>query len=282
MIFALASCGMFTKTVKTTPQMPTDRESVGDTSANKPYRSTALDRGEITGEWAVVSVAGHTPESETSPYLLFDPKSGRVYGDNGCNTVNGTYDVNPKDSTLRFSDLITTLRLCPGSDNTETDFNRAMADTRRYSWTFSPELAYLLEFQDAAGKKLMTLQRQDFSFLNGTWRVTAINGTSNDNPDVMLVFDIPELKLHGNTGCNILNGTISIDYGEHNSLSFQQMVTTRMACPEGNVENTLLVALEQVMYARPLSAGSCVLIDGKGESVLTLTRISDASEMLDN
>lgn len=273
----LSSCGLLTKTVKTEKQLPTDRETVASTDSVKPYRSTALERGEISGEWAILTVSGHEATGETSPYLLFDPKSGRVFGNNSCNTINGQYDVNPADSTLRFSDIISTMRFCPDSNNTETDINVALNLTRRYAWTFTPELNYRLELLDAGNNVLMSLQRQDFSFLNGTWRVTSIKGASENNPDIVLVFDIPEQKLHGNTGCNILNGQISIDMGEHNSITLQNLMTTKMACPDGASETALLVALEEVMYARPINANECQLIDGQGDAVLTLSRTNDFS-----
>lgn len=275
LLLPLASCGMLTKTVKTEKQLPTDRETVANNDSVKPYRSTALERGEISGEWAVKTVAGHEARGEMSPYLLFDPKSGRVFGNNGCNTINGQYDVNPADSTLRFSGLISTMRLCAESFPTETDINNAMENVRRYSWTFTPELNYTLALLDSRGNTLMTLQRQDFSFLNGTWRVASIKGASEDNPDIVLVFDIAEQKLHGNTGCNILNGEIAIDMGEHNSLTLQNLMTTKMACPEGSSETALLVALEEVMYARPVNSNECQLIDGQGDAVLTLVRTND-------
>lgn len=274
-LLPLSSCGLLTKTVKTEKQLPTDRETLANSDSVKPYRSTALERGEISGEWAIMTVSGHEATGETSPYLLFDPKSGRVFGNNGCNTINGQYDVNPADSTLSFSDILTTMRFCPESDNTETDINVAMNLTRRYTWTFTPELNYRLEFLDSGNNVLMSLQRQDFSFLNGTWRVTSIKGASEDNPDIVLVFDLAEQKLHGNTGCNILNGHISIDMGEHNSITLQDLMTTKMACPDGASETALLVALEEVMYARPVNANVCQLIDGQGDAVLTLTRTND-------
>lgn len=274
-LLPLTSCGVFTKNVKTEAQLPADRETVTKDEKKEPYRSNALERGEISGEWAIRTVDGVKAQGETDPYLLFEPKSGRVYGNNGCNTINATYDVNPADSTLRFSDMISTMRLCADSSDLEARINSALEKTRRYTWSFTPELYYAMTFQDISGNTLMMLQRQDFNFLNGTWRVVSIKGMSQDNPDLVLVFDMAEQKIHGNTGCNILNGSISVDMGEHNSLTLQNLATTRMACPEGSVETVMLVALEEVMYARPVNANECELINGQGEPVMTLTRVSD-------
>lgn len=276
-LMPLASCSLFTKTVKTEAQLPTDRETIVTGKNDEPFRSKALERGEITGEWAVISVAGHEINSEIAPYLMFEPKSGRVYGNNGCNTINGGYEINPTDSTLHFSNLITTMRMCAEGQDTEREVNEAIGNTRKYSWSFSPELSYTISLMGDAGNTLMVLQHQDFNFLNGTWRVASIKGVSQDDPDLILVFDITEQKIHGKTGCNILNGTIAIDMGERNSLSIQNMATTKMACPDESVETAMLVALEEVMYARPVNARACQLTNGQGEIVLALVRVENTS-----
>lgn len=276
-ILPLVSCSIIHKTVKTETEMPEDRTTVVNDNNPTAYRSTAIERGEISGEWAIKTVNGNPAKGDMSPYILFDPNNGRIYGNNGCNTINGQYDVNPADSTLRFTDLITTMRLCPG-ESSEREINIALDKVRRYTWTFTPELAYTLDFLDADGNTLMTLLRQDFDFLNGAWRVASIKGEQQDNPDVVLVFDIAEQKIHGNTGCNVLNGHISIDMGERNSITLENIAVTRMMCPNIASETSLLVALEEVMYARPINANECELLDGEGHVVLTLARTTDVSD----
>lgn len=271
---ATSSCSLFTETVKPQAELPSDRENVASPTTPEHYRSAALDRGEISGEWAVVDVASHRANGEITPFLLFDPKTGRVYGNNGCNAFNGSYTVNVADSTLHFSDMVTTMRACEAIDLTEQEINNALTRTRRYTWSVTPEMQYLLSFTSDEGTVLMTLRRQDFDFLNGTWMVKAINGTTVDDPDMKLVIDINELKIHGNTGCNILNGSIVTDMTERNSISFQQLATTQMACPDSRHENELLVALEEVIYARPVSSGECLFLNGQDNVVLDLVRVN--------
>jgi heat shock protein HslJ len=61
-----------------------------------------------------------------------------------------------------------------------------------------------------------------------------------------------------------------------NSISFQQMITTRMSCPDSNnYEQDLLVALEEVTSARPISKNRVDLLDGSNTVVLSLIRTSD-------
>ena len=90
-----------------------------------------------------------------------------------------------------------------------------------------------------------------------------------------MVIDIDEGKLHGNTGCNIMNGEISIDMDQPNSISFSNIITTRMACPENSNETNLLVALEEVTSARPVSGNEVVLFNAQHQQVLTLARTTD-------
>lgn len=273
MLLALTSCSLFTKTVKAEPELPSDRETVAKPDRTEPYRSPALEKGEISGEWAIKDLGARQAGGEMTPFLMFDAKKGRFYGNNGCNTINGSYTVNAADSTLRFSNVVSTMRACDPTDFTEQEINEAINNTRRYEWSVSPEFQYTLSFLDANGNVLMNLRRQDFDFLNGTWQVVAINGSSVDDPDMKFVIDMAELKLHGNTGCNIVNGSIVTDMTERNSISFQGLQTTRMACPDAKRENELLVALEDVMYARPVSATQCRLLNGQDHTVLYLVRV---------
>ena len=44
----------------------------------------------------------------------------------------------------------------------------------------------------------------------------SINGKEYNNPDMEMVIDIQEQKLHGNSGCNIMNGSLSINPDKSN------------------------------------------------------------------
>ena len=114
---------------------------------------------------------------------------------------------------------------------------------------------------------------QNFDFLNGAWGVAMIGKRETDNPDVQLVIDVDENKIHGNTGCNILNGAMETDMDAANSISFNSIVTTRMACPpDDNTETEFIVALEEASRAKPVSATEVLLFDSMGNQVLKLVR----------
>lgn len=273
-MFGLSACDLFQRTVKTEAQLPSDRETVITTKPDADFRSQALERGEVSGYWVISEVAGKKAVGEEPPYLKFDKDSQRVYGNNGCNTLNASYKVNPADSTLSFDKMITTMRACGTPGLSEIDINVAMANTARYTWSHEDNI-YTITLESAAQQPLMALVRQSYEFLNGTWTVASLGGKAVNNDDIKLVIDVEEQKIHGNTGCNILNGTLITDMLEPGAITFTNMATTRMMCPDIEFETELLVALEEVTEARPATANTVNMLDAHGNVILTLKRIAD-------
>ena len=134
---------------------------------------------------------------------------------------------------------------------------------------------YYMTLYNADREPVMGLMHQNFQFLNGTWTVKEISGEPVNVPKMKLVIDVEEGKLHGNTGCNVLNGTLEINMESANSISFQSIGKTKMACPDDNYEMQLLVALEEAMRAKPLKGDKVELLDSQGKPVLLLARTSD-------
>lgn len=258
-----------------------DRESLHPQNKSSVYSPEELARGVVKGDWAIETVFGKKAVGETAPYLKFDTNAKMVYGSNGCNYLNAAYFYNPADSTLNFNNPVTTMRACGMSGITDYEINQALSQTRKYSWHLDGS-QYFLTFYSDDGAELLTLMHQNFNFLNGTWLIGSIgdhilNSPGKINmPDLRIVIDIDEEKVHGNTGCNILNGIVKTDMELPNCISFEQLITTRMACPDSeNIEADLLVALEEVYTARPVAADKVDLINANGKVVLTLFRSKD-------
>ena len=131
----------------------------------------------------------------------------RVYADNGCNTLNGDMAVTPGGDMRKVSDFLSTMKYCADAPY-EIGINMAFETVT----SFNIEKIgndYLLYMKNSAGKPLMILRKSDISFINGAWRVTGLGNESiSEESGMKLVIDVPELKVHGNTGCNILNGSI--------------------------------------------------------------------------
>lgn len=251
--------------------LPQDREKIHTQTDPKLYTSQELKKGVIKGDWVIETVNGHEAVGEEMPFLKFEPKEFRVYGNNGCNSLTANYEYNPADSTIRFSNAAATMRLCATPGITDYEIMQAMDRTRFYSWELN-DTDYEVSFFDENHTQVLTMMHRNFSFLNGTWQVVAIGTEPIDNPDMKLVIDVDEGKLHGNTGCNIINGNMEIDMTRANSISFSSIITTRMACHEPENETRFIVALEEASTAKALSKTKVILVNSNGDAVLTLER----------
>lgn len=238
-VIALASCN--------TNKVPVDK--VGQVKTETPSQTEGAISHVLYGEWTVADVGGTAVTGENRPYVIFDKSQGnnpfvvRCYANDGCNTINGTYAVTPGGSMKPSSDMASTLRMCPDAPY-EMAVGLALHNVTNYKIE-AVGRDYILYFNDAQGKTLMTLRKSDIGFMNGAWKVTRIgNQDLKADSETEMVIDLAELKVHGNAGCNIFNGSIYVAPDKQNSLQFRDLATTRMTCPDIATERAFLVALE--------------------------------------
>lgn len=273
----MTGCGIFKKTEKSgqapkeEPILPHDREIIAQQQDTRTYSPDEIRQGVVKGDWSIQTVFGKDAVGEKAPFLKFVPAQKRVYGSNGCNVINAAYSYNPADSTLSFDKVASTMMDCALPGITDAEINRALGETKYYTWNVRGS-EYFMQFYNSAHVPVLTLMHQNFDFLNGTWRVTSIGKEKIDVPDMKLVIDVEEGKLHGNTGCNILNGNMEINMEEANSISFSAISMSHMACPDMNYETSLIVALEEASHAKPVSPSEVLLFDNGGRQVLSLER----------
>ncbi len=224
----------------------------------------------INGEWTIIEVNAQKIEGEERPYLYFETEHNRFYGTNGCNTLNGDFSL--EESNLTFSNVISTQKACHDAPY-EYQINYALSQSVTHTVEQKGNEHYL-SIHDTNGTKILVLRKHNMDYLNGHWQVIKINSKKCDDKEVQLVIDIPELKLHGNTGCNIVNGQLYIDTDKENSIQFQQLIATRRACPNQSQETSLLVALEETESAKYSEKDDIIIFyNNKGKEVLRLKRI---------
>lgn len=234
----------------------------------------------LSGRWIISSVGNtHVKGYEDEwPYLEFSDSEGRFYGSDACNIINGSFTVEPGQK-LTFSQVASTMRFCP-DDTLAMPINIALDTTRSFSISRKGG-SEVLSLNNEQNITVMTLRNPDIIFLNGPWQVAAIGKTHVSNPDVRLVFDVTEGLVHGNTGCNLLNGSITQDPQVTSSVQFSALATTRMACPPGdNTEQQLLIALEETATARRAEGDPdrVELLSASGKVLITLNRL-DKSDL---
>ncbi len=231
----------------------------------------------LAGRWIISSV-GKTQVrgyEDEWPYIEFSPSEGRFYGSDACNVINGDYTVRP-GQLLTLDHIATTMRLCP-DDTLATPIALALDATRSFSIAKRGG-TQILSLHNDRHLTVMTLRNPDIIFLDGPWQVTSIGGKEVDNPDVRLTFDVADGLIHGNTGCNLLNGAITQDPQVTSSVQFSSLVTTRMACAPGDTtEQRLLIALEETATARRGSRpDTAELLSPSGRVLITLSKLSKA------
>ncbi len=224
----------------------------------------------LEGEWYFenindIKVSGE----EDRPTLHFEATSSRFYASNGCNFFNGNYCL--KGSTaLVFDNILSTSNLC--EDIPWANSIAALWPNVHYFNTFTKNKEQYLELRNSNNKTIATLKRHTMAMANGLWNVTSINGRRINSNFPTIVIDLIEHRIHGNTGCNLVNGTIYQDPDTEMSIEFQNMAVTRMSCPDIAIETSLLVGLEQVEKAIIESSDTIILTDTNNKHLIVLTR----------
>lgn len=266
LIAGATSCNLIKKTGPVTaPSTPVKTISRTETM-------TVTDAEKIIGgEWTIYKVGNNKVTGENRPYINFNFADSRIYGSNGCNIINGNFAVS-ENNGLRITDVISTMMSCPDAVY-EQAINRALDAVTSYRVSHKGH-EYYMDLMNG-DTQLMTLRKHNMDFLNGTWQVVEIEGTKYDNPDLEMVIDVQELRLHGNTGCNIVNGKLLIDPDKTTSIQFNDLATTRMMCPPETmqVETAYLVALEKVEYAHKGRNNTVQLLDKNNKPVMTIKRV---------
>lgn len=238
---------------------------------SEPLRIDITAADALQGEWTITKVNKEAIDGEERPYIHFDLKAKRYYGNNGCNLMNGNI-VLGRNNSLKFTKSITTQQLCPDA-KFETMIRAAMTTVRSYR-VYSIGHEIYADLYGATKIPVMVLRRHNMDFLTGIWRVETVNDSVNTNEAVELAIDIDANRIHGNTGCNVINGSIFIDPDKTNSLQFMGIATTFRYCPDAELEGALLVALEQVESAIAKDNGKVILLDADGNELLTLKKVN--------
>ncbi len=267
----IVSCNTTKKTVQV----------AGPVKVKTPSQTNAAVHKILYGEWIVYKVGTQIVSGNNRPYIIFDGSEDpeptntvKTYANDGCNIINGVYEITPGGKMEKASEFISTMRLCPDAPY-EMGMSLAMNEVKKFDLDKIGN-DYLLSMKNASDSVLMVLRRYDMNFINGAWSVTSVNGNAVPaDAGIKLVIDTPEQKIHGNVGCNTMNGSIVINPDRQNSMRFTDMATTRMTCPQIALEQKILQALSKVATVTPLdNKAGAQLKDEAGNVLITLKRIN--------
>ncbi|MGN1217284.1 MAG: META domain-containing protein, partial [Phocaeicola sp.] len=142
-----------------------------------------------------------------------------------------------------------------------------------------------VELTDKDGKVLISLEKREapavsVNDINGEWKIYKVEGAAVEVADKtpFLSFNVAENAVHGNGGCNIINGSFSQEEGNPSSLKFGHMISTMMAGPGMETERKVLTAMNKVASFVLNEDGTLSLMDAENNEVLLL--VKNAGEAL--
>ena len=226
---------------------------------------------QLNGEWNVQEIRQtdvSLPRGARA-YLYFDVMAGAIYGNTGTNSLNALYTIG-KDNKINFSNVITTKMNGGYFQNVEKDLLKALADSYYIALTQVGETEYM-ELKNKRRDVIVKLRRQNLDFMNGPWLVKKINDVNVADRDIKLVNDVEMLTVNITSGCNIINGVITIDPMKEYAIEYEDLKSSHNQCPNIDTETRLLIALEATLYCRKHSASEVDLytreIDDMGNLV---------------
>ena len=114
--------------------------------------------------------------------------------------------------------------------------------------------------------------KTDVKKLEGKWNVVEVKGEKVLEEGLpQMDFNMAEKKLHGNTGCNLFNTTITLDPEDVSSITIAPGATTMMACPNMDLETSVLQSMDQVRSVKGgKDENEMLLVDQDGNVLLVL------------
>ena len=226
---------------------------------------------QLYGEWDIVMMRKKQVYTMERAYLYLDFAGGnKVYGCNGCNTINGKFSQSGND--ISFSDFVSTGESCRNVTSEKTIMH-TLAEVRHFTLETQYNAQYL-NLMNAKGTVLMVLKRHNLDAMNGAWLVKEIESENVSQHNMRMVIDAEMQTIHGDTGCNIINGVITLDPSKDMAIQFEDLQSGEHDCEAIDYETALLLALERTESCKRINQNEMALLDNKGAIVIVLQRIN--------
>lgn len=231
---------------------------------------------DLDGEWNIIEINGAAvvpAPGQTFPYIGFDKATGRVHGNAGCNRLMGSFDIHAEAGTIDLSRLGTTRMMCPDM-TVEQNVLNALAQVKQYVKLGEENIGLCGK---SAKRPILVLKKKTpditLADLDGKWKIVEAQGAVI--PDSLESQPFVEIKaaeksLHGNAGCNLINGSFQTEEGNPTSISFPQLTSTMMACPDLKLEDLVKQALNATRFFGRLQEGRVGFYDADNTLVMVL------------
>ena len=240
---------------------------------NETVEMSTSEEKDLQGSWNLDFIDSATTNGKQikdlfpqgMPNLTFNTSEHTVSGTDGCNRINGAYEVKNNNEINIGDKLASTMMACQNVG--DRVFIQALSKTTKFTIT-DGKLVFL------ADDVVVMRFTQDEVSLDGTWELVHIQTKDRSAKGIDMRFPgkTPELtfdgdRLSGNTGCNSLNSTFKID---GNAIDLGGMAMTRMFC-EGVEEHVFTAAINEVKKFR-IEGDTLVLSNNDAMDLMTFKR----------
>lgn len=270
-VYALALCGSAFTACSSIQQSSVGKEL---SPALDTLALTELLTEELRGEdfvWQVQQMgAKDLKDIKAKPSMSFRPEERAVAGNAGCNRYFGSFSSDGKGG-IKFSKMGATMMLCPDM-HVEREFLQILDRVHSYTLETKQEKPWLV-FRDSTEQVLLRLEgKQPMLRIveqSSAWQLTSLKGVSSDKHQrISLDLNPVEGRVSGHAPCNRYFGKVQIDV--KGAIVFSAIASTRMACPDLELEYAYIRALEEVKRYR--------ITEGRdGESILQLLDASGST-----
>ncbi|WPP51367.1 copper resistance protein NlpE N-terminal domain-containing protein [Catalinimonas niigatensis] len=219
-------------------QPPTKSDNTEDIAASTHNNANALDwSGSYIGTLPCADCAGIETRltlHEDLSYLIQTTYLGK---EDNAFEQEGSFSWNADGNTITLSKMVDGPRQYFVGENTLTQLDQ---EGNRITGDLAQK--YVL-IKTTASKGEVSLDR---SITDTRWKLVELMGQQVDitvnNKEPFIMLSSADKRVQGNGGCNTIAGIYT--FKEGNRVTFSQMISTRMACPNMEIESQLLNALE--------------------------------------
>ena len=221
----------------------------------------------LNGEWLIESAGNDKFNDQTLyPTLYFNSTEKQYSAFDGCNHQSGSFHFD-SDNNIIFDAGAATLMMCPNPLNTGISYDTPTSVESK----IEKGNEYLILKNAKSGTTKM--RKLTLDILDGKWTVESINGETINNPEVTMQFNLKEMKVNGNSGCNTYSGTIIPHLQKPLGFTFSNVAVSMRMCPDMTVERKLMQAIAKIATAEFVDSKH-VLLKGSDNTVIRLTRAS--------
>ena len=263
-----------TTACKTTQIAESTQTTTSESVQTTRIHLKSLPAENFNGEWLFTQAMGKEVICDEPARIIFDTGSHRVYGNNGCNTFNGTL-VMDEHCAMSFTNCMSTTKACR-PEVTDNNVMQAVNDTRHYNVVEKNNKSIVVELLDGNYQRVALISYQMHNLLNGKWEVVELDGKKvhlEEKPT--MIIDIDSRRLSGDSGCNIMNGEIECDNTTlNNEIQFTNIASTRRMCsPKAmEIEDKMLGILNNINAFRIIDNNRIALYASPSEHNLIVIK----------